>query len=416
MEHHIIYITLAIIFAAFMAWGIGANDVANAMGTSVGSKAISLKQALIIAAIFEAAGCLLAGGEVTQTISKGIIDPTIFAHQPEVLVQGMLAALLGTGIWLLVASNRGWPVSTTHSIVGAIIGFAIFSAGPDAVHWSEILVIASSWIFSPILAGLIAFALFMSMQALIFNAHDPLKNARRYSPIYIFILVFIIAMVTFTKGLKHVNLHLTGFDSVMYSILLAVIITSLGAFLLQRMKFKPKKNVRSRFYQVEKIFSVLVIFSACAMAFAHGSNDVANAIGPLAAIVSMVESGGQIALKSGLSFWILLLGAAFIVIGLASYGYKVIATIGREITELTPSRGFAASVAAASTIVISSGTGLPVSTTQVLVGAVLGVGMARGIAALNLTVIRNTFMSWVITIPAGALLAALFYYYIKVFI
>jgi PiT family inorganic phosphate transporter len=413
MEYGMIFITLACVFGFFMAWGVGANDVANAMGTSVGSKAITIKQAIIIATIFEFTGAFLAGGQVTATIRKGIIDTSSMTGTPELLVYGMLASLLAAGIWLMVASRFGWPVSTTHSIVGAIVGFALVGIGVDAVKWGKIGTIVSSWVVSPLLAGSIAYALFYSVQKLILGTTEPLRNARRYVPVYIFAVGFIIALVTLMKGLKHVGIQLSSNENILAAVLTGVIVMLIGKYLIAKLKFDPNADLDFHFTNVEKIFGVLMMITACAMAFAHGSNDVANAIGPLAAVISIVGSGGELAQKSALPLWVLLLGGGGIVVGLVTYGHKVIATVGTSITELTPSRGFAATLAAASTVVIASGTGLPISTTHTLVGAVLGVGLARGIAALNLNVVRTIFMSWIITLPAGAILSILFFYILK---
>lgn len=413
MEHVAVYFILACAFGFFMAWGVGANDVANAMGTSVGSKALTIRQAIIVAAIFEAGGALLAGGQVTATIRGKIIDTQAVNVVPEVLVLGMLAALLAAGLWLLLASMRGWPVSTTHSIVGAIIGFGVIELGAHAIYWGKVTNIVLSWVLTPIISGTLAFLIFRSEQKLILNTDDPVANAKKYVPMYVFIMGFIISMVTFTKGLKHLGLKLSLLSNVSISIAIAFLIMMIGIIMLRQLSLRPAKNPRFDFKNVEAIFGVLMIFTACAMAFAHGSNDVANAIGPLAAVIGILQSGGSLTANSPIPMWILGLGAVGIVAGLAMYGYKVIATIGEQITELTPSRGFAAELATASTVVIASGTGLPISTTQTLVGAILGVGLARGISALRLSVIRNIFMSWVITLPAGALLAVLFFSVLK---
>ncbi|MDX8410963.1 MAG: anion permease [Mariprofundaceae bacterium] len=413
MEYAVVYIGLAVIFGLFMAWGIGANDVANAMGTSVGSKALTFKQAVVIAAIFELAGAILAGGEVTKTIRKGIIDVSSLSDTPELLVWGMLASLLAAGIWLLVASRKGWPVSTTHSIVGAIVGFGAVGIGMDAVNWDKVGTIAMSWVTSPLLAGVIAFALFKSIQNLIINTDNPVASAKKYVPFYIFLVGFVVAMVTMVKGLKHVGIKLPFDQSLAIAALVGLVIMAIGAFMIRRLKFDPEADRDFHYSNMEKVFGVLMIFTAMAMAFAHGSNDVANAIGPVAAVVGIVQSAGEIVAKSATPVWILLLGGVGIVIGLATYGYKVIATVGSGITQLTPSRGFAATLAAATTVVFASSTGLPISTTHTLVGAVLGVGIARGIAALNMRVIKTIFMSWVVTLPAGALLSILFYFTLK---
>ena len=412
MEFSLWYLGLAAVFGLFMAWGIGANDVANAMATSVGSKALTIKQAILVAAVFEFTGAFLAGGQVTATIRKGIIDASAVESNPELLIFGMLAALLAAAVWLLVASRKGWPVSTTHSIVGAIVGFSVVGIGVDAVYWSKVGAIAASWVVSPMLSGFLAFFIFMSVQKLILGSKDPLSNARKYVPFYIFAVGFILALVTMLKGLKHIGLDLSYLQSLMVAIASGLTTMSIGIFAIKRIKIDPDMDSDFRFTNVERIFGVLMVFTACGMAFAHGSNDVANAVGPVAAIVSIVKTGA-VAQQSSLATWILLLGAVGIVLGLATYGWRVIRTVGKNITELTPSRGFAAELAAASTVVIASATGLPISTTHTLVGAVLGVGIARGIGALNLRVVRNIMLSWIITLPAGGILAIIFFFLLK---
>ncbi|MDH5370857.1 MAG: inorganic phosphate transporter [Gammaproteobacteria bacterium] len=408
-----IFLILACIFGLFMAWGIGANDVANAMGTSVGSGAITIKQAVLIAAIFEFAGAFLAGGQVTKTIRKGIIDAELLSATPELLVYGMLASLLAAGIWLLVASKFGWPVSTTHSIVGAIVGFAAVGIGVEAVHWNKVGTIVMSWVISPALAGIVSYWLFRSVQKLILNTEHPFENAKRYVPYYVFLTGFVIALVTMFKGLKHVGLETTIAQNYAMAFIVGLIIMFVSMHYTRKIEIKPEADRDFHFANVERVFGVLMVVTACAMAFAHGSNDVANAIGPVAAIIGIVQSGGEIAQKSVLPIWVLMLGGAGIVAGLLMYGRRVMATIGKNITELTPSRGFAATLAAATTVVIASGTGLPISTTHTLVGAVLGVGLARGIGALNLNVVRTIFLSWIVTLPAGALMSILFFFMLK---
>ena len=411
-DYGMILLILAVLFGIFMAWGVGANDVANAMGTSVGAKAITIKQAIVIAMVFEFAGAYLAGGEVTSTIRKGIVDPEALADTPELFVYGMLAALLAAGTWLLVATAFGWPVSTTHSIVGAIIGFACVGIGMDSVQWPKVAEIASSWVLSPIMAGTLSFILYMSVKKFIFGAIDPYVAAKRFVPVYIFLAGYIVSMVTLVKGLKHIGLEVTFQQALIYSLVTAMFIALIGVYGLSRIK-RVTRSEQGDIVNLERAFGVLMIFTACAMAFAHGSNDVANAIGPLAAINSVIENGGMVGTKSSIPGWILLLGGTGIVLGLATYGYKVIRTIGTHITELTPSSGFAAELAAASTVVIASGYSLPVSTTHTLVGGVLGVGLARGIAALNLKVVGTIFASWLVTLPAGAILAIIFFYMLK---
>lgn len=405
-----IILFLVLGFGLFMAWGIGANDVANAMGTSVGSGALTLKQAIIIAAIFEFLGAFLAGGEVTSTIRKGIIDPAVFEAIPDKFVLGMLSALLAAATWLLIASHRGWPVSTTHSIVGAIVGFSAVVVSVDAVNWSKVGEISASWVVSPLLAGSIAWLLYKSVDALVLTADDARASAARWVPLYMWMVGFMISMVTFLKGLKHVGFDVdlgTGSPFIDAAILAASIglLVAIAGGVFVRRQLASNDNLG-----IEGIFGILMIFTACGMAFAHGSNDVANAIGPVAAVVQTVQDGGNIAAKSGMPWWVLLIGGLGIVVGLATYGWRVISTIGSKITELTPSRGFAAELGAAGTVVIASGTGLPISTTHTLVGAVLGVGLARGTGTVDFQTIKQIVSSWLITLPVAAVLAICFYY------
>lgn len=406
-----VFLTMACVFGVFMAWGVGANDVANAMGTSVGAKAITIRQAIFIAVIFEFAGAYLAGGEVTSTIRKGIIDPALLGDNPEYLVYGMMASLLAAGTWLLIATRYGWPVSTTHSIVGAIVGFASVGISVDAVNWGKVGEIISSWVISPVIAGVLSFLLFSSVRWLIFDAPDPLKAAKRYVPFYIFLVAYVVSTVTMVKGLKHVGLNLTFQESLVYAFGFAFVIFAIGMFIISRIQIKISD--RFEHANVERIFAVLMLFTACSMAFAHGSNDVANAIGPLAAINSIIANSGGVLQESSMPPWILLLGGGGIVAGLVMYGHKVIATIGTHITHLTPSSGFAAELAAASTVVIASGASLPISTTHTLVGGVLGVGLARGLSSLNLRVVGTIFMSWIVTLPVGAALSIMFFFMFK---
>jgi len=412
-QYGYVLMILAVIFGLYMTWGIGANDVANAMGTSVGARAITVKQAILIAAIFEFTGAFIAGGNVTSTIRKGIVDPTGIANQPEILVFGMLAALLAAAVWLMIASWRGWPVSTTHSIVGALVGFAIVGIGVDAVHWGKMGEIVASWVISPAVGGFLAFTLMISIRKFILNTESPFESARKWGPVYVFLLGFIISLVTLFKGLKHLKLDLSVPMSFLAALVFGLIIALAGWALIRRVKVDPDADREYHFASVEKIFTPMMIFSACSMAFAHGSNDVANGIGPLAAVAGVISSGGEIAQKAELPLWILALGGGGIVLGLATLGYRVMRTIGTRITELTPTRGFSAELAAAATVVLASRTGMPVSTTHILVGAVIGVGLARGVGAIDMRVIGKIIVSWVVTLPAGGILAALFFFTLK---
>ena len=400
---------IAALLAFYMAWAIGANDVANAMGTSVGSGALTVGGAIIVAAIFEFAGAFLAGGHVTDTVRKGMLDMSLIGR--EQLIYGMMASLASAGTLLIGATRFGLPISTTHAIVGAIVGFGAVAIGIDAVNWPKVLQISLSWITSPLLAGVIAFAIFHLIRSTILNKSNPVHQIRKYGPAFFFFVFFIIGLVTLFKGLKHINLDLDLMEALAGSIALGLIGAGIGAFFIRRVRI-GEADPDHRFDQVERIFVVLQILTACAIAFAHGSNDVANAIGPLAAIVNAVENVDLTA-KTPVAPWMLAIGGLGIVIGLATWGYRVMETVGKKITELTPSRGFAAQLAAASTIVLASRLGIPISTTHTLVGAVLGVGLARGITALDLRVVGNILASWIATLPIAAALSVFFYYFFK---
>lgn len=400
---------IAALLAFYVAWAIGANDVANAMGTSVGSGALTVGGAIIVAAIFEFAGAFLAGGHVTDTVRKGMLDMSLLGR--EQLIYGMMASLASAGTLLIGATRFGLPISTTHAIVGAIVGFGAVAIGIDAVNWPKVLQISLSWITSPLLAGVIAFAIFHLIRSTILNKSNPVHQIRKYGPAFFFFVFFIIGLVTLFKGLKHINLDLDLMEALAGSVALGLIGSGIGAFFIRRVQI-GEADPDHRFDQVERIFVVLQILTACAIAFAHGSNDVANAIGPLAAIVNAVENVDLTA-KAPVAPWMLAIGGLGIVIGLATWGYRVMETVGKKITELTPSRGFAAQLAAASTIVLASRLGIPISTTHTLVGAVLGVGLARGITALDLRVVGNILASWIATLPIAAALSVFFYYFFK---
>ena len=400
---------IAGILALYMAWAIGANDVANAMGTSVGSGALTVGGAIIVAAVLEFAGAFLAGGHVTDTVRKGMLDLSMMTR--EQLVYGMLGSLAAAGTLLVVATRFGLPISTTHSIVGAIVGFGAIAVGLDAVKWGKIAQIVLSWVTSPLLAGVIAFFIFQITRIKVLDKPDPVAQIRKLGPVFFFFVFFIIGLVTLFKGLKPLKLDLNLTQSLIGSVALGLIGAAIGAFFIRRVDL-GEDNPKHRFSRVERIFVVLQILTACAIAFAHGSNDVANSIGPLAAISHAVQ-GMDLGSKAPVEPWMLAIGGIGIVIGLATWGYRVMETIGKKITELTPSRGFAAELAAATTIVVASRLGIPISTTHTLVGAVLGVGLARGIGALDLRVVGKILASWVATLPLAAGLSIFFFYFFK---
>lgn len=469
MDYHLILTGLVLVFGFYMAWNIGANDVSNAMGTSVGSGALTLRRAVIIAAILEFSGAYFIGGNVSETMQKGLIEVSAFAEMPNILMLGFCSALLGTGVWLQVASYFGWPVSTTHAIVGAIVGFGAVVGGPSAVHWNEVGNVASSWVISPILSGIIAYLIFTFLQQNIFFSRNPIKATKKIFPFLVFIFLGTFSLSMLFNGLKNANLNLKVYQSVAIAGLIAFTGAMISYFLLRRKKVyniqddKPRiyssqnvtsldkavKHLRrvslgkddlskrvfslmkevkgvaddvrtntspgeitSEFQIVERKFIYLQIMSACFIAFAHGANDVGNAMGPVAAVINILKNGG-LTTSSEVPSWILLLGGVGIVIGLATWGYKVIDTVGKKITQLTPTRGFSAEFGAGTTILLASKLGLPVSTTHCLVGAVLGVGMAHGFRALNLNMVKEIILSWVVTIPASAITSITFFYLLK---
>lgn len=468
MPLELVLLILVIMAGGYMAWNIGANDVANAMGTSVGSGALRLKQAIYIAAVLEFSGAFFFGSHVSETIQSGIIDASMFS-KPIVIVYGMLASLLAAGLWLQIASYYGWPVSTTHSIVGAIVGFGAAVGGLNAVHWENVFYIVTSWVLSPILGAILSYGIFSYLRRQIFYVSDPIAAAKRITPYFIFYVIFILALIMLYKGLSNVDLKLSFSTSLGISILCGVVAALASKFFLRKVHLGQFQNAENEYhpqisdqlekaaklmlqvktvtqgaaqYQaleileeikmlstslkkkeatgrqsaeyafVEKIFGYLQILSACLMAFAHGANDVANAIGPLSAALSILQTG-VIAAQTAVPIWALGLGGVGIIVGLATWGWRVIETIGKKITELTPTRGFSAEFGASLTILLASRLGLPISTTHTLVGSVIGIGLARGIEALDLRTVRHIVISWLVTVPAGALIAIVFFYIIN---
>ena len=466
MNAETIVFALALLFGFYMAWSVGANDVANAMGTSVGSGALTLRNAVILAAILEFSGAFFVGSHVSETVRKGIVDTQSFNDQPMLLAYGMLAAMLAAAVWLQFASYYGWPISTTHSIVGAIIGFGVVVGGASAVHWDKVGAIVSSWVISPLLSGTIAFFLFSFIRRKVFDSATPVSKAKQLTPYLVFFVFSILSLVMVFKGLKNLHLDLPLTQALLMAAGVGLVAAVVSHFLVKnipdvpdeaetlppswslslglgradrnlrkalessnadmqpelkdilervgRMKAEVKQKVDSEmevvsYQKVERIFIYLQILSAGFVAFAHGANDVANAIGPLAAVINIVKTG-TVAMKSAVPTWVLALGGIGIIIGLATWGWRVIETVGKRITDLTPSRGFSAEFSAAITIVLASKLGIPISTTHTLVGAVLGVGLARGLEALNLRTVRDIVISWVVTIPVGAGLTILFFF------
>jgi PiT family inorganic phosphate transporter len=386
-----------------MAWNIGANDVANAMGTSVGSGALTLKRAVLIAAFLEFAGAVLVGSNVARTQRTEIVDPTLFNQNPELLMYGMVAALLSSALWITLATYYSMPVSTTHSIVGSIIGFGIAAYGFSAIQIAGVSKIMLSWLISPLAGAVIAYLIFIIVRKKILLAQYPLQVTKKIVPPIVGLVFFTITMSAIYKGLKNLNFDMDLLTASIYATIVGSISVIISFALLNRVNMDDK----DQYGRVEKIFAYLQIISACYVAFAHGANDVGNAVAPLATIM---EIGRQlpgddpviIGDMVDVPIWILILGGLGITVGVMTWGKKVIQTIGSKITDLTPTRGFSAEFGTATTVLICSKLGMPISTTHTLVGGVIGVGMAGGVGALDMRVIWKIILSWVITLPIAA--------------
>ena len=437
MEPTTILLGTAFVVCAYMAWNIGANDVANAMGTSVGSGALTLRRAIIVAAVFEFTGAVFFGSHVTETIRKGVLDFGDAGFTEELsqkLMYGFMAALLAAAIWLTVATRFGMPVSTTHSIVGGVIGMGLYIQ-PSSVNWGKVIEIVLSWVASPLLGGILAFVSFFVIKRLIFNNEDPFAQTKKLAPILALPTFFVLGLAFQFKGLKgfYSNLDSSGYidksawlpakegttfnpftDGAWIPINSLAVALAIGMFasfilwvVLRRYQFKEEGM-----QGVERVFIWLQIITACYVAFAHGANDVANAIGPMAAIYDIATSSTGILSDGdvGVPLFLLLIGGIGITIGVATWGYKVMDTIGKKITHITPSRGFAAEFGAATTVLIFSMPFLavPISTTHTLVGAVVGVGLAGGAGAVDFRVFAKIAASWVASLPISAAGAVLF--------
>ncbi len=403
METYII-IGLSAIIGFYMAWNIGANDVANAMGTSVGARSVTFKQAIIIAAIFEFLGAMLVGNHVSLTIAKGIVNPQDYTNNAMVFAYGMLATLLSAALWVNLATKLGMPVSTTHSIVGGVIGFGIVSKGIASIKWVKLISIVASWIVSPISGGIISFFIFVFISKSILTQEKPVVAAKKYAPLLAFLVAIILVFSMLYKGLKNLHLDFTFFHALLIAALVGIIFSLFIYAIVARIPVDTTLPYKRRFPQVERVFAVLQLITASYMAFSHGANDVANAVGPLMGAVyanALVHSS-----NIAMPIWVLSVGAVGIVVGLSMYGYKVILVVGRKITDMTPSRGFSAEFGAATTVLVCSKLGLPISTTHTLIGSVIGVGLARGIGALNGKVLKDVAISWILTIPIAAILSA----------
>lgn len=404
-----ILVVTAVVIAVYMAWNIGANDVANSMADAVGSRALTVFWAVVLAGICNFCGAVLVGGHVTDTVRKGIIDTQAFSHNPRMLAHGMVCAMLAAALWLNLASYLGMPVSTTHSIVGAIIGFGILQAGVGHVHWGKLGQIVASWFISPLAGGILAFIIFRLISRYILSVEKPVLAAYKGVPVCAFFTFAILILAIIYKGLKNIHLNLPGSHAFILSIIGGLIAAGISALFIKRnCRGNGELPFEQQLARVEKIFAVQVVITSCTVAFAHGANDVANAIGPLAAVTEIIKNNsipGQVPV----SIWLLVLGGLGIAIGLATFGYRVMRLVGTKVTEITPSRGVAADLAGMVTVLGCSKMGLPISTTHTLVGAIVGVGLARGITAIDRKVVGSIFASWFATVPIAAGLTVLLY-------
>ena len=404
MDPEIILIAASVVVGLYMAWSIGANDVANSMGTSVASGALTLRQAIFLAGICNFIGAVFVGTHVTNTVRKGVLDVSNFTHDPNLLIYGMLAVLLGASIWVTTATYKGLPVSTTHSIIGAVIGFGIVETGFHGIRWPIVGAIVFSWLISPFGGALISFTVFKIIRKTIFNAPCPVEAVKKIGPFFIGLVFTILSLAIIFKGLKHLHLDLPFPKAFLISLGVGLMFGLLGYLFLRNHPVKQGEE----YEQVEGLANPLQILSAAYEAFAHGANDVANAIGPVAAIYAILQTH-QVDMQVSVPTWILAIGGLGIVLGISTWGYRVMETVGKKITEITPTRGFSAEFGTATTVLIFSKLGMPVSTTHACIGNVIGVGCARGLTALNFAVIGRIILMWIVSLPAAAILTIIFF-------
>lgn len=408
MDTGLIILIIAVVVGLYSAINIGANDVANSMATSVASKALTIKKAVVVAGVFDMLGATLVGAHVANTIRKGLVDPLEFSDTPELFVYGMLAAVLGSALWVNIATYFKLPVSTTHSIIGGVLGFGLVSVGASGIHWNVVLLVVLSWIISPVFGGIIAFSIFSIIKKFVLSSETPIERTKRLGPYLTGTVAFILSLSIIYKGLKNLHLDLDFLEAFVISFFFGLLGYLAGYFILKRYK----KKDGDPYAQVEQMANPLQVISACFQAFSHGANDVANAIGPVAAIVAVLHIG-KVEMSVGIPFWILLMGGGGLAFGVYVWGYRVMYTVGHKITTITPTRGFSAEFGTATTVLICSRLGMPVSTTHVAIGNIIGVGLARGISAINLNVIKSIFSAWVISLPAAGLFSIGIYFLLK---
>jgi len=382
----------------FMAFAIGANDVANGMATAVGAKAITPKQAALLASVLEFSGAAMFGATVTKTIASGIISTT-HIQNPNYIIYGALSALLAAGVWVMVATYFGMPVSTTHSIIGEMIGFGLVSGGVKVVYWSKLISIVLSWVISPIAGGVLAFLVFKLITVTILHRPSPLKAAKKVAPLLIGLTLFLISFLFSLTTLK-----VPYGKSIMYGSIFFVISALISWALI--MKYASKNS--NEYDAVESIFKRVQVMTSSYVCFSHGANDVANAVGPIALVLTILRTGNSTNVVE-VPRYVLFLGGIGISVGVLVYGYRVMQTLGHNITEINNTRGFSIDFGTATTVLLSSIFGFPISTTHTVVGAVTGVGLARGIEVVNTSILKDILVSWFITVPFSMGVSAILY-------
>lgn len=389
-------LVLGLLASVYMAWNIGANDVANGMASAVGAKAITLRQAVLIGGMLDFIGATFVGSHVTTTIRENILVAEKITQDPQVMMLGMLAALLSAAFWVFFATWSQLPVSTTHSIVGALIGFGIASGGLRAIHWAKITAIVASWIVSPIFSGVLSFLIFHFVRKSILERRNAFVRALRWSPLFAGATLFIVVLSFLMKTPLGKRLQISGWDALGIALSISVVLGLVAQEWLGR-------TIR-RFDEegVEGIFRRFQVFTSCYVALAHGANDVANAVGPMAGIYAIYATQSVVT-TTPVPTWLLAGGGLFIALGVFTWGYRVIETLGSRITTLTNTRGFAVDFGTATSVLLASKMGLPVSTTHAAVGAVIGVGLGGGLAAVDFQVVFKIIIYWVITLPLSAI-------------
>jgi len=401
-------VVISLLAAFYSAVNIGANDVANAMATSVASGALTIKRAVVVAALCNFTGAILVGTHVANTIRKGLIDPMQFSDRPNIFLFGMLAAVLGSSLWVNFATYLKLPVSTTHSIIGGVLGFGLISVGFAGIQWKVVLFVVLSWFISPIFGGIIAFVIFSVIKKFILSSPEPIEQTKKIGPFFAGLVGFILTLAVIYKGLKNLHLDLPFLEALIISLCVGLLCFFIGFVLLR----KYKERQEDPYYQVEKMANPLQVLSAGFQAFSQGANDVANAIGPVAAIWAIIQTQ-RVEMSVSIPIELLLLGGAGLAFGVYTWGHRVMETVGKKITSITPTRGFSAGFGTAATVLLCSRLGMPVSTTHVAVGNIIGVGLARGISAINLDVIKKIFSAWIISLPAAGLFTVVIFFLLR---